>query len=179
MTKSTKRYALVRPVARTALAALLAMSAAACGNNVDRESSNRGSGTDSTLTTIDNAFIIPAFTPGSCAIQVGDSAQMSFTATNSRPAETERLLEITTAAANMVRIAPAPTVQIGPKSSIAAGQPIEHPDDPATPDTAFTVTVQGLKDTVRPGISVPVTFRFEKSGTLDLRVPLEACPTQK
>jgi hypothetical protein len=71
----------------------------------------------------------------------------------------------------MVRIAPAPTVQIGPKSSIAAGQPIEHPADPDAPDTPFTVTVQGLKDTVRPAISVPVTFRFEKSGTLDLRGP--------
>jgi hypothetical protein len=162
-----------------ALAALLAtMAATACGNNVDPESSNRGSDTDTALTTVTNAYIVPAFAPGSCAIQIGGTAQLHFTATNNRPAETERLLDITTDAANMVRISPAP-IRIGPKSSIAAGQPIEHPDDRAAPDTPFTVTVQGLKNTVKPGISVNVAFNFEKSGTLALRVPIEACPTQK
>lgn len=48
-----------------------------------------------------------------------------------------------------------------------------------SPDTPFNVTIRGLNDTVRPGISVNVTFQFEKSGKRILRVPNEACPTQK
>lgn len=153
--------------------------AAGCGNDVDYDSSNRGSGTDTEPTSVENAFITPNFLPGSCAIQVGDNANLRFTVSNVRPAESERLLEITTDAADMVRISPTATLEIPPKSTIAVGQPVEDLDDPAAPDEPFTATLEGMKDNVTPGKSVDVTFRFEKSGELEFLVPIEACPTQK
>lgn len=159
--------------------ALLTTLAAGCGNDVDYNSSNRGSGTDTEPTSVENAFIVPKFLPGSCAIQVGDSANLRFTVSNIRPAESERLLGITTDAADMVRISPTATLEIPPKSTIAAGQPVENLDDPAAPDEPFTVTLEGMKGNVTPGKSVDVTFRFEKSGELEFLVPIEACPTQK
>jgi copper(I)-binding protein len=142
-------------------------------------SSNRGSGSHTAETTVENAFIVPNFVPGSCAIQVGDAARLRFTATNNRSTESERLSGITTAAAESVRITPSAPVVIPPRSSVAAGQPIEHPGGQAAPDEPFTVTVQGLTESARPGTSVDVTFRFEKYGDLEMRVPIEACPTQK
>lgn len=94
----------MRSVAAIAAAALLALLAAGCGENqVDHDSSNRGSGTDTAPTSVENAYR-SQFAPGSCAIQIGDSAQLRFTA--NRPAESERLLQITTAAADTVRISP-------------------------------------------------------------------------
>lgn len=159
-------------------AALLMALAAGCGNGVDTDSSNRGSGTDTEPTSVENAFIVPRFVPGSCAIQVGDDADLRFTASNIRPAESERLLEITTEAADIVRISPTATLEIPPKTTIAAGQPVENLDDPAAPDKPITVTLGGMKDNATPGKAVDVTFRFEKSGELVLRVPIEACPTQ-
>lgn len=165
--------------AATVGAALMVVLATGCGNDVDYNSSNRGSGTDTEPTAVDNAFIVPTFMPGSCAIQVGGTANLRFTVSNIRPAESERLLGITTDAADLVRISPTATLEIPPKSTIAAGQPIENLDDPAAPDEPFTVILEGTRDNVTPGKSVDVTFRFEKSGNLESLVPIEACPTQK
>jgi hypothetical protein len=142
-------------------------------------SSNRGSGSHTAETTVENAFIVPNFVPGSCAIQVGDAARLRFTATNNRSTESERLSGITTSGAETVRILPSAPIVIPPRSSVAAGQPVEHPGDEAGPDEPFTVAVEGLKESARPGTSIDVTFRFEQFGDLEMRVPIEACPTQK
>lgn len=160
-----------------AAAALLTALVAGCGDEADLYSSNRGSNAESGTTSVENVFIVPAFKPGSCAIQVGDSADLRFTVSNIRPAESERLLQITTAAADTVRISPDAEVAIPAESTVAAGQPIENLDGPT--DTSFTVTLEGLKDGVTPGKSVDVTFLFEKFGELLLRVPVDSCPTQK
>ena len=159
--------------------AMLVLVAGACGENVVTDSSNRGSGSHTNDTSVENAFIVPKFAPGSCAIQVGDTAELSFTATNNRPAEAEQLTGISTEAADAVRISAMLPVQIPPKSFIAAGQPIEHPGGEAGPDQPFTVTLLGLKESARPATSADVTFHFEKSGALTMLVPIEACPTQK
>lgn len=152
---------------------------AACLPEPDINSSNRGSGTDTETTSVENAYIVPQFKGTSCAIQVGDSAQLKFTATNNRSAEPERLTGITTPAAEIVRIAPTSTLEIPPRSSIAAGQPVENLGDVTAPDKPFTVTLEGTGDRIQPGIPVDVTFRFEKFGELTLNVPIEACPTQQ
>ena len=67
---------------------------------------------------------------------------------------------------------------IPPQSSIAAGQPIEHLGESPQADNPFHVMVEGLDNTVKPGMSVNVTFRFEKAGDTTMAVPVEACPTQ-
>lgn len=160
-------------------AALLMFVVGGCGGNPVLDSSSRGASSQTGETSVENAFIVPRFAPGSCAIQVGNSADLRFTATNNRPGEPERLTGITTGAADAVRMSAMLPVQIPAKSSIAAGQPIEHPGDAMGPDKPFTVSLWGLRESARPATSVEVTFRFEKFGDLTMRVPIEACPTQK
>lgn len=152
---------------------------AGCMPEPDIDSSNRGSGTDTGTTSVENAYIVPQYKGASCAIQVGDSAQLRFTAANNRSAESERLKGITTAAAEDVRIAPTATLEIPPRSRIAAGQPVENLRDVNAPDGPFTVTLQGTNDRIQPGTSVEVTFQFDRFGDLMLNVPIEACPTQQ
>lgn len=144
-----------------ATAGAVALLTAGCAERSDFDPNNRGSDTETPQTSVDNAFIVPAYQPGRCAIQVGSAANLRFSATNSRPAESERLLAITTDAADAVRISASGEMDIAPKSS-----------------QQFIATVEGLRDSVRPAMSVDVTFQFAKSGEIELRVPVEACPAQ-
>ncbi|WP_234794293.1 hypothetical protein [Mycolicibacterium flavescens] len=98
--------------------------------------------------------------------------------TNNRITEPERLLGIETPAAEAIRLSPDATLRIPPETSIAAGQPIEDVTD-GTPDRPFTAVVEGLRESARPGTSVDMTFHFDKQGDLEMKVPIEACPTQK
>jgi len=159
---------------------VLSMLVAGCGDNPEFESSsNRGAGSRTGDTSVENAYLVPRFIPGSCAIQFGDAAALTFTATNNRGTETERLLAIKSPAADAIRISPDATLEIPPGTSIAALQPIEDVAGPADgSDQPFTVSVEGLKESARPGTSVDVTFRFDKHSDLTMKVPIEACPTQ-
>lgn len=152
--------------------------AAGCGGNDEIGSSNRGAGTHTEDTTVENAFIVPRFVPGSCAIQVGDAGALTFTVTNNRVTGSEQLLGIGSPAADAFRLTPSATLQIPPETSIAAGQPVEDLSPADGVDEPFTVAVEGLRESARPGTSVDVTFRFEKHGDLTMKVPIEACPTQ-
>ncbi|OBG22916.1 hypothetical protein A5765_19335 [Mycolicibacterium celeriflavum] len=151
---------------------------AGCGGDPNMDSSNRGAGSETETTSVENAFIVPRFIPGSCAIQIGDAAALTFTVTNNRITEQERLLGIDTPAAEAIRLSPDATLQIPPETTIAAGQPIEDVGDGAV-DRPFTASVEGLRETAKPGKSVDMTFHFEKQGDLAMKVPIEACPTQK
>lgn len=153
--------------------------AAGCGGDAEIGSSNRGAGSHTEDTTVENAFIIPRFVPGSCAIQVGDAGALTFTVTNNRVTESEQLLGIESPAAEAFRITPSATLEIPPETSIAAGQPVEDLAPADGTDEPFTVAVEGLRESARPGTSVDVTFRFENRGDLAMKVPIEACPTQK
>lgn len=139
-----------------------ALLTAACSETADFTPDNRGEDTETPLTSVDNAYIVPAHMPGNCAVQVGSDAELRFTATNGRSTGSESLLSITTDAANAVRIPAEGAVDIGPKSS-----------------QEIVAAVQGLREEVRPAMSVEVTFRFDQSGDIEMRVPVEACPTQQ
>ncbi|MFV9635817.1 hypothetical protein [Mycobacterium neumannii] len=158
--------------APVATALLVMFLLAGCGSYTTGESTNRGSGSETPETTVENAFVVPRYLPGSCAIQVGESAELRFTITNNRPAEAERLEAITTPAAEAVRIDPSPPIEIAAGTALATGQPVE-------PGQPFTVTLDGINQTVRPAYNVDVTFRFQKSGELTMPVPVEACPRQE
>jgi copper(I)-binding protein len=154
-------------------AVVLTLSVGGCHNDAVLDSSNRGSGSHTAMTSVENAFIVPMYMPGHCAIQLGDVAKLRFTASNNRDTEAERLLLITTDAADAVRISPTSTPEIQPNSTIAAGQPLTQNDaDPRSLD----VTLQGLRHSAKPGTSVTVAFDFEKAGSIDVRTPLRPVP---
>ena len=158
--------------------AMFAALTVGCGNDPDRESSNRGSGSDTQNTTVENAYIVPAFVPGSCALQIGGTAKLRFTVTNNRAVGVERLVSVSTDAAKSATVPGAANVDIPAGGVLTVGQP--QTDLPASGSvTAPAVTLTELDSDARPATSTPVTFTFDDFGPLELRVPIEACPTQQ
>ncbi len=160
----------------TALAAApaLAIGVSGCGEDVVLDSSNRGSGSHTENTSVENAYIVPTYVPGYCEIQLNAGGAMRFTVTNNRPAETERLLGLSTSAAEQARIVGA--VEIPPKSTVSFGEPKVEPgnDEASRP----AVLLDRLDPDLRPATNTDVTFRFEQAGDVTLPVPVEACPIQ-
>jgi copper(I)-binding protein len=161
---------------------IVALLAAACQNDNPQLSPNRGVDSHTEMTSVLNAYIVPQFVPGHCAIQVGKDGELSFTITNNRTTDPERLLNITTAAADAVHISGNSQPTIEPRSSIAAGQPHtkanKQADLPQRMPPSLHVTLNGLRDSVKPGTVTDVTFQFEKAGSITVPVPVDACPSQ-
>lgn len=103
------------------------------------------------------------------------NANLEFTAVNTAGAGTDRLLEISSPAASSVTIdASADQLVIEPETSIAAGQPVENPDggDDGT-DRPFNVTLELTDGELAPGTSIPVSFEFERAGTVTVDAPFD------
>ena len=128
-------------------AALLAFTAA-CGEDPTLDASNRGSGSHTEDTSVEDAYIVPLFVPGACSLQVGNRADLRFTVTNNRATETERLREITTDAVDTVRMTPS-TLVIEPHERMAVGEPVAQPT-PA-PGGPKSVNLEGLDIDARSG----------------------------
>ncbi|MEE3849821.1 hypothetical protein VZC37_05730 [Gordonia sp. LSe1-13] len=154
------------------VAALLA----ACSDDPDGGSSNRGSGYSGTgagEVSIGNAFITPENIGGRCALQVGGEAGFRYIISNGSETDPVTFTGISTDVAESVQISPAGPKQIEPESEINSGVPGA---DLAPGDGAFTTTLIGLREDAEPGQSFTVTFTFENSDPVDLIVPVEACP---
>ncbi|ADT99764.1 hypothetical protein [Mycolicibacterium gilvum] len=158
-----------------AVSVALLTSTVGCADDPLPESSNRGSGSDTVDTSVENAYIVPTYVPGRCAIQLNAGGALRFTLTNNRPAETERLLGISTSAAEQARVIR--DVVIPPKSTVSFGEPNAEPgvDDASAP----AVVLDRLDPDLVPATSTDVTFRFERAGEVTLPVPVEACPVQQ
>ncbi|VEG54361.1 Protein of uncharacterised function (DUF461) [Mycolicibacterium aurum] len=155
--------------------AALTMSVAGCGEDPVLDSSNRGSGSHTDDTSVENAYIVPAYVPGQCAIQLNAGGAMRFTITNNRPAETERLLGISTGAGEQARVIG--SVAIPPKSAVSFGEPNAEPG--AGDASGPPVLLDRLDPDLVPATSADVTFHFERAGDLTFPVPVEACPIQQ
>lgn len=155
-------------------AAASAVVLSGCGGESTPASSNRGSGSHTEGTTVENAFIVPTFVPGHCALQAGDAAHLRFTVTNGRPAGVERLQGISSRAAAGQDLDVA--VDIPAKSSVGFGQPSAAAVDAGGSEPA--VRIDALDPHLRPGMSASMTFHFREMGDVTMPVPVEACPTQ-
>ncbi|RDH77795.1 hypothetical protein DVS77_14770 [Mycolicibacterium moriokaense] len=155
-------------------AAGLALALAGCGHFVMGESTNRGSGSTPEDTTVEDAFIVPAYVPGHCAIQTDAGAAMRFTVTNNRSADTERLLGLSTGAAQQAQIVSG--ADIPPKSRVGFGEPSTQ--QMAADTQAPAVRLDALDPGLRPAMTSDVTFHFKQAGDITLEVPVEACPRQ-
>ena len=163
-----------RPMRRAGLAtaAALALTTAGCGDAEMGLSTNRGSGSFTEETTVQNAFIVPEFVPGRCAIQTGTGAILRFTVTNNRSIDAERLTGISTGVAEQVDVQP---VEIPVESTVGFGEP----SIPAQGGgTVPAVPLGELDPGVKPAMTADVTFQFEQAGEITIPVPVEACPRQ-
>ena len=151
-------------------AAALSLCAVGCGEDPVLGSSNRGSGSFTEDTNVENAYIVPTYVPGQCVIQLNAGGEIRFTVTNNSAVETERLLGLSTTAADQARLIE--SVPIAPKSTVSFGEPNTH--DASGP----AVRLDRLDADLRPATTADVTFQFERAGDLRLPVPVEACPVQ-
>ena len=156
-------------------AAALMVSVVGCGEDPVLDSSNRGSGSHTQDTSVENAYIVPTYLAGRCVIQLNAGGEMRFTVTNNRPADAERLLGLSTSASTKARIVT--DADIPAKSTVSFGEPNV---DPGAGDASRpAVMLDHLDPGLRPATSADVTFHFERAGDLTLPVPVEACPVQE
>ncbi|KQY10280.1 hypothetical protein ASD37_04475 [Mycobacterium sp. Root135] len=153
--------------------AAVAMLAVGCGEGPVLDSSNRGSGSHTTGTTVENAAIVPSFLDRRCAIQLNTGGELRLTITNSRPDATERFLGLSTSATTLGHVMAA--VDVPPKSTVGIGQPSAQPTGPGSLPAIQLAT---LDPDLRPAMSADVTFHFQLAGDITMPVPIEACPTQ-
>jgi hypothetical protein len=165
-----------RNLKRSAFSAMaLAFIVSGCGDGSEMGlSTNRGSGSLTEGTTVENAYIVPSFLPGRCAIQFGAGAKMRFTVTNGSSTEAERLLSVSTNVAHEADTTSGVVIPV--RSTVGFGQPSASSVDAG--GTVSAVQLGGLDPSVRPGMSANVTFHFDRAGDITLPVPVEACPRQ-
>lgn len=152
------------PIASTA--ALLA----ACGEDPEGGSPNRGAGSETALISIENAYIVPANVVGFCALQVGDAASLRYVVSNGSNTTAATFTGVRTDVASSVQVAPP-----GPKYVPASGTITSAEPDTRGP-SHFTTTLVGLKETVEPGKSFDITFTFDNFDPVKLQVAVESCP---
>lgn len=125
------------------------------------------------------------------SIEPGGNAVLAFTVVNDSAETTDKLVSITTDyAARVVAGEEVGGLTIKPQTSLQAGQlPAgegaateaetqiknnEENDD--APAALSLVVLQDIKAGVRPGLTVPITFKFEKAGSVTVDVPVDAGP---
>ncbi|AOW95070.1 hypothetical protein BFN03_15475 [Rhodococcus sp. WMMA185] len=122
------------------------------------------------------------------SIEPGGTAVLAFTAVNLNESVADTLTAITTDFAESVTIGTATGDQeIAPQTSLAAGLPAQdfaesaeartQSDESAdAPTDLLLVTLDDLNEGVRPGLTFPATFTFEKAGDITVSVPVDAGP---
>ena len=78
---------------------------------------------------------------------------------------------MTTPAAADIRFEPPLPVDIPPEQTVAVSRDVQGAP-------RLEAVVQDLDESTRTGEGVEVFFEFEKSGVINILVPVEACPTQ-
>ncbi|MGV0714818.1 hypothetical protein ABQE93_05365 [Mycolicibacterium sp. XJ662] len=160
-----------------AVGATVLITLTGCTHDPSGSGSGSPEGSPAAATAVEHAYIVPQFIPGRCSISVGGPADLRFTVTNNRPSGIERLLDISTGAADTVQYSSEEPVEIGPGASVSFGQRRVQPVG-ANRFAIPAIELKGLNADARPGTSVDVTFGFERLGDVDVRVPIQPCRSE-
>ncbi|RDI18468.1 hypothetical protein DEU38_12036 [Rhodococcus sp. AG1013] len=112
------------------------------------------------------------------SIEPGGNAQLAFTAINLSEHESDRLKGIKTDFAGAVTIDEKEGGRdIKPQASLGAGNPdVTVPEQAPEHVSLIDVTLEDIREGVRPGLTFPVTFSFENAGDIVVQVPVDAGP---
>ncbi|WP_433609717.1 hypothetical protein [Prescottella agglutinans] len=110
------------------------------------------------------------------SIEPGGSAQLAFTAVNLSEHATDKLTSIKTDFAGSVTIdAKDGTREIKPQTALGAGNPdVSVPEQAPETVSLIDVTLEDLREGVRPGLTFPVIFTFQNAGDVVVQVPVDA-----
>ncbi|CAM2881125.1 hypothetical protein [Skermania piniformis] len=122
----------------------------------------------------------------------GGKAALAFAAVNDSAEAADKITKISSDAGT-VTITPQSRAVIPPQRVLVAAGPEAATDESAKPaETSETaaaadettaadsatepilVEISGLKSDLQPGLVVPVTFEFERAGSVDMQVPIDA-----
>ncbi|MCD2114834.1 copper chaperone PCu(A)C [Rhodococcus rhodochrous] len=98
---------------------------------------------------------------------------LAFTVVNQSSAP-DRLVSIDSPAGELTLEASDQARELLPGSSLSAGEPIEQLRPTTAPDRPLTVRGRFPAEAIRPGLTHPVTFTFERAGTVTFEVPFDA-----
>lgn len=113
------------------------------------------------------------------SIEPGGDAQLAFTAVNLSESKSDRLKDIKTDFAGSVKIDEKDgTREVKPQSALGAGNPdVSVPEEAPEHVSLIDVTLEDIREGVRPGLTFPVIFTFENAGDIVVQVPVDAGPT--
>ncbi|PTR29046.1 hypothetical protein C8K36_103418 [Rhodococcus sp. OK519] len=112
------------------------------------------------------------------SIEPGGNAALAFTAANLSESKTDRLKDIKTDFAGSVKIDKKDgTLEIKPQAALGAGNPdVTVPEQAPEHVSLIDVTLEDIREGVRPGLTFPVIFTFENAGDIVVQVPVDAGP---
>ncbi len=178
---STRRVATAVALAAAAAVSLSACSAGQITQTATQVAAVNGNYANQGDISLRNVHIVY---PNSeeYSLEPGGKVVLAFTALNESEFEPERLAKIATDKAEAVTIAGEVGERvIRPQTALASGAP----DATVTDDNEkiltkeILVTLDGISEGVYPGLTVPVTFTFERAGDITVNVPVDAGPELK
>lgn len=188
--KPTRRVATAIALAAGAAIALSACSSGQVSQTAIQQAAVNGNGAEIGDIALRNVHI--AY-PSSqeYSIEPGGTAVLAFTIVNDSLETTDKLVSITTDyAARVVAGEEFAGLTLKPQTSLQAGelpadasaeaeaekQAANKDENDDAPDALLLVVLEDIKAGVRPGLTIPMTFKFEKAGSVTVQVPVDAGP---
>lgn len=154
---------------------LTACSAGQVSQTADQVAAVNGNSADLGSISLRNVHVVYPQTE-EYSLDPGGKVELGFLAINNNPGISDKLTRVATTEATSVTIVGEPGGrEIEPQSALGAGAPSDTQlDDPAIPLQLIVVELNGISEDVRPGLTFPVTFTFEKAGDIAVQVPIDA-----
>lgn len=183
--KPTRRVATAVAIAVGGTLALSACGAGQISQTATQVAAVNGNSADIGPVSLRNVHIVHP-TTDQYSLDAGGNAVLAFTAINESQRTTATLTGITSEYAGSVSIeGAAGSATIAPQTSLGAGTSIEDASGQAeaegqstgnadAPSDLKLVVLEDLKEGVRPGLTIPVTFSFENAGDVTLSVPIDS-----
>ncbi|MFE7415614.1 hypothetical protein [Rhodococcus sp. NPDC057529] len=183
--KSTRRVATAVALAAGAALVLSACSAGQITQTSSQVAAVNGNSAEAGSIALRNVHVVY---PDSAeySLEPGSNAVLAFTAINNNEDTPDKLTRISTDFAQSVTLGEkSGGLEIPPQSALVAGLPLgdaeagadaaaETDETADAPTDVVLVTLNSLKEGVRPGLTFPVTFAFEKAGDITVSVPVDA-----
>lgn len=175
---STRRVATAVALAAAAAISLSACSAGQITQTASQVAAVNGNYANQEDISLRNVHIV--YPEGEeYSLEGGGTVALAFTAVNMSEFEPERLVKISTDKAASVTIAGEAGARIiRPLTSLAAGtvNATVTEDGEEIETDIILVTLNDIAEGVYPGLTVPITFTFERSGDITVDAPVDAGP---
>lgn len=173
--RKTRRLASAVAIAAGGVLTLSACGAGQISQTADQVAAVNGNFADAGSISLRNVHVVYPQTE-EYSIEPGGKVELGFLAVNNSPDTADTLTGISTTAASSIAVGEEPGgTEIAPLTALGAGTPIDNQvDDPGIPLQFILVELNGIGEEVRPGLTVPITFTFEKAGDVEVNVPIDA-----